>query len=123
MSSPKAALAAALFLGLLCGPGRGATASDWIALRGHKNILVDMASIEPMRKGRMLPTTGSPDTPNIEYDETTVTIKLNGHQTRYQAICSGGFKFGDTTIGINSNAIGTIPSGAIEALVCPKARR
>lgn len=71
----------------------------------------------------MVPTTGSPDTPSTEYDETAVAIKLNGHLfEHYSVTCSGGFKFGDATLGVDSQVLGSVPSGVVEAMVCPQAR-
>ena len=102
----------------------------WKAVPGHKNILVDMASIEPMRTVRTLHTTASPDTPRREFEQTEVAIKLNGHLfDHYMLWCSDMNQKGDNTVyfpqAINeppTKVMGIVPNGVIEAMVCPKAR-
>lgn len=105
----------------------------WKAVPGHKNIMVDMASIAPMHAGRTMPTTGNPHMPILGYEETMMSIKLNGNLVEHYVVTCSGFGFGSKESaavyseqvmfgGAAPKVIGYVPTGALEKLVCPRAR-
>lgn len=120
--------AGAIFLGLL---GHAACAAeperDWKIVPGHKNILVDMASIQPLKKEFFevnLPSGWTHDR-SRPYEMTSAAISLNGHLREHNAIyCSGITVKGVRTYMFpdSDKVMGVIPEGVVEAMVCPKAR-
>lgn len=108
----------------------------WIAVPGHENILVDLASVARMWTSLVGPrdysTSPPKDLSRIPTETTDVSIKLNGHVFSHYMITCSGFWAGSTepsTVyfpqGINelpTKVMGYVPAGVVEALACPAAR-
>jgi hypothetical protein len=111
---------------------------QWKPVPGHKNISVDLASVSPMWTSYLGPRDYGVSPPrdlfHVPTETTDVTIRLNGHIFRgYMITCSG---FGAPTPDelpatvyfpqrINeppTRVMGYVPAGAVEKLVCPRAR-
>jgi hypothetical protein len=125
----KIATVTALVLLVVTAASAAAHKRLWKAVPGHKNILLDLASIEPMRT-LSIPARpyhfGIPPT-----DTTSLAIKLNGHLFGgYMIDCSGpGMRAGTATVYMPqklneppTRVMGYVPEGVVQAIACPIAR-
>ncbi len=97
---------------------------QWKTIPGHKNILVDLASVEPIRR-----SLSGPD--QIPTENSIVAIRLNGHIYKgYMFTCSGFGPRGVPSkvlfpqVGFEKpKVMGIVPADVVEDLACPEARK
>jgi hypothetical protein len=89
----------------------------WKAVPGHKNILVDMASIKPLDQ-----PPPSPRTDGVKFWDTEVAITVNGtFSDHYWMDCVPRVTHtpGDNEIHLENGRIIRVPAEVVEDLVCP----
>lgn len=143
-SRPTGPYAALIALAFVAVQGHAAEPHkrEWVVVPGHKNIMVDIASVAPMSKdleGPRLPGQRFGEmTDPVPTERTAATIRLNGHIfTSYMMICSGFGAWSSQEVTVEfpqpwhpgqpiptqpPRIMGHVPGGAVEALACPVAR-